>query len=457
MLIHRNQEKGNYYITAVPAKDLAQWCDVPRSKSAYMAGYQRALSSKRTENIKQFLNESKDNFMPGAVIVSVDSEAINISQDGREIQITEDNRDFDTKLLELFGQFTTRLNNTELGSAGVDFSVPNQEDSEEEFDDDNTPPQSYIAALVEELNSAIQDWDSIPSQRQTSIGDYINGLSKPGLIIDGQHRVFGACEVESDIILPVVLIPGLEHSEQVFQFYVLNSKARPLRPTELRRNISTSLTNQEIQELYNRFKQAKVDAEEARWTYEMQTREESPFAGLIDMGFGVQGTVIKENVADQVVRRFMRMPRRYNKLYSNLGETWSNKDNRLHLFFWFWNAISTHYEAVWSDAIAAAKKDNTQNQIFMKVALLTLQEFTLDRILNGLDFMGSDSPPPFSSQESTKNAVVAALNKIPSEFYTREWKMKQLDTTEGRKNLYSEMDKVVKAGKIHGNMKLFKG
>ena len=73
----------------------------------------------------------------------------------------------------------------------------------------------------------------------------------PSAIIDGQHRVFGAREVSDfDVVLPVVLLPGLPYEEQVFHFYVLNNKARPLRPTELRATISTSLTNKEIGDLY---------------------------------------------------------------------------------------------------------------------------------------------------------------------------------------------------------------
>jgi len=99
------------------------------------------------------------------------------------------------------------------------------------------------------------------------------------------------------IVLPVVMIPGLAHAEQVFQFYVLNSKAKPLSPTELRRIVSTSLTNEEIEELYKRFKQAGVSADESRWTLEIDTRPDSPFRKRIDFGF------TKSRCSDQGERR----------------------------------------------------------------------------------------------------------------------------------------------------------
>ena len=70
----------------------------------------------------------------------------------------------------------------------------------------------------------------------------------------------------------------------------------------MRRIVSTSLTNAEIADLYDRFKAAGVEAEEARWTLVLNTRPMSPFQGRIDFGYGEPGAIIPENVADQVVR-----------------------------------------------------------------------------------------------------------------------------------------------------------
>src|SRR5262249_3100042 len=108
-----------------------------------------------------------------------------------------------------------------------------EESVDEEEDEGAIFPSSYLASLAKELSAAITDWDTVAPARQEAIKSYIEGVSKPGLIIDGQHRVFGAKNVsEHDVRLPVILLPGLAYSEQVFQFYVLNSKARPLKPTE---------------------------------------------------------------------------------------------------------------------------------------------------------------------------------------------------------------------------------
>lgn len=512
-------------MTSAPAAELLEWCDVPRAKGNYMAGYQRVLDNKRTADLATYLRLSPNNILPGAVIVAVDSDYVEITEVGDglfEITVAEDDRDFETKLQELWGGFSTRLADEELTSAGIPFSAgteaetntdlavggssedsvdeshvalaatdessnlrgeqsdvlpgetveafepieqgfdeePDDTEDEDEDEDEGAPfPSSYLASLTQELTVAVKDWGAIPPERQEAITAFIEGVSKPGLIIDGQHRVFGAKDVsEHDVALPVVLLPGLDFAEQVFEFYVLNSKARPLKPTELRRIVSTSLTNREIDGLYDRFKAAGIEAEEARWTLELNTRPESPFRGRIDFGYGEAGAVIPENVADQVVRAFMKMPRRrYRQLINPLKDRWTDPKQRLEIFFWFWSAIKSEYADLWAEAEAQADKGE-KPQLFMKVALLTLQTFVLDRFVTALPFRNDTDDPPLKTEEEVQKMVKSTLTNLPEEFFRKEWKMKQIDTSEGRRSLYGFMEFVWNnQGKVHGNLALFRG
>ena len=210
-----------------------------------MAGYQRLLKRDRVGKLAEYLRLSENNIIPAAVIVAVDSDYIQIvelSEGLCKISIDEDTRDFATKLAELWGQFTTRLAEEELKSADIFFSphsplvdddLDNHEDDggdpddlpsvddggspagdtfhegddleeEDEEEEGATFPTSYLASLAKELNDAVTNWDGISEGRQKAIRDYIEGVSKPGLIIDGQHRVFGAKDVsEHEIERPV--------------------------------------------------------------------------------------------------------------------------------------------------------------------------------------------------------------------------------------------------------------
>jgi hypothetical protein len=443
------------YLIAAAASELLAWCDVPRTKEDYMAGYQRLLAPARTESITEYLNESQKNILPGAVIVAADPEYVTVVHNAHEtlIEVKDDNRDNQAKLQELFGAFTTRLSVKELKSAKVKTL------SEEPDHDESEYPTSYIAALAQELNQALQDWSTLDSNRKKAIEEFIQGVSKPGLIIDGQHRVIGANDVTThNVVLPVVVVPGLSHEEQVFQFYILNSKAKPLKPTELRRIISTSLTNEEIGFLYKRFRVAGVDAEEARWTYEMNTSPKSVFRDLIDFGFSKKGAIIPENVADQLIRAFVKMPKgRYSALLNTIEPRWNVAAERLSIFFDFWRAVSEVYADLWDGAVKAAKQGK-QRQLFMKVSLLTLQRFLLDRFVTALPYRSNSAPPPFKNAKATKQMVRSTLKNLPPTFFSKEWKQKQMDTSEGRELLYEEMGKVWEnAGRNMGNMRLFKG
>ena len=54
--------------------------------------------------------------------------------------------------------------------------------------------------------------------------------------------------------------------------------------------------------------------------------------------------------------------------------------------------------------------------------------------------------------------VASTLRYLPGEFFDREWKMKQIDTTEGKRALYETMERVwSNQGGIHGNLGLFHG
>ena len=464
ILVQQTPLAPPFYLTAVSAEGLLEWCDVPRSKSDYMAGYQRALS-RRHEDIAKYFRAAEGNITPGAVIIAVDSDHVDI-QHGDDstavLSIAPDRRDFETKLLEHFGSLSQRLSDEELESASIDFSSAKDEDAEENIEDLADEPTSYLAVLAAELKQAVTDFSSLDIDRATAIRDYIEGTSKPGLIIDGQHRVFGAKSVnEFPVMLPVVIIPGLPHSEQVFHFYVLNSKAKPLRKTELRRIISTSLTDAEIHDLYERFDQAGVEAHEARWTFKIHTRDDSVFKGLINFGFGNPGEVIPENVADQVLKAFVRMSKSsYGGLISPIKAKWEDTEYRVELFLQFWRAIaqSASLRATWADARTAAYGTSpVQMQIFRKVSLLTLQRFVLDKLSEIVMFQDEEASP-FNDEDRLQKLINKILENLPGEFFEKEWKLKQIDTSQGHEDLYNEMEKVYKnRGKVDGRSRLFRG
>lgn len=255
---------------------------------------------------------------------------------------------------ELFG----RLSDSEKAVASnlVEAEEQADEDVESEINDgesDATPPPSYFAALAAELAA----YENLPKERREQIDDFAVSYAKPGLILDGQHRVFGAKEYEDvgvAISLPVVLLPGLPTAEQVFHFYILNNTAKPLDKRQLRSIISTSLSRKEIDDLYTRFSQARVDPEQAQWTYRVNTDVDSPFHGLINFGLRGETAPLDDNVMDQVVTAFVKLPRRYALLTKGVSGWTSDADSvpyKLSLFYALWDAVRTTYPAAWQKGV----------------------------------------------------------------------------------------------------------
>lgn len=425
------------YVLGVAADELLEWSDVPSAKADYMAGYQRAYNQERASSITDFLKLSPQNIIPGATIVTVNAENIEVHTDDAGVSSVSiwvsEKADFTEAVQSLYNSFKARLSDSEIDS------ISDIRDEDDDSEDEVGIPESYLASLTAELKQALDDFESLTPERQSAISNYVDSVSKPGLIIDGQHRVFGAKDVaQNSVTLPVVLLPGLDFAEQVFHFYVLNNKAKPLTPTELRRTISTSLTNKEIDLLWQRFEDAKVDPEATRWTHKLQTDPQSPFKGLIDFGLDGDG-FLKENIAYQLVSKFVNMPKKYALLYKGIESFEQRDDGRLSYFYSFWNAVRDRYSEVWE-----ASAERGGGQIFMKASLIVLQGYLLDQlvqytVMRQVEGGGS----PLGDLADLEKTVRGLLSFLPPDFFAEEWQVKQIDTTDGHRFLRSQIEMAV--------------
>ena len=476
--IKQQPDAAPFYLLTVSAPELLEWAAAPEKLDSFMAGYQRSLDD-RHHTIKEFIEKSPKNVLPGAVILATKPGTTAITDTAlpavKQVAIDVAAHTFEAELRAVTDAFRARLRDDERadadaicgkilatgGSGGLPVETSEEPDgAEAEIDESMTPPRSYLSVLTGELLAGCEAFDRVTPTRQQAIRDYVASQVLPGLILDGQHRVNGAKNVNDfDVMLPVVLLPDLEVQEQVFHFYVVNNKATPLSPTQLRSTISTSLTNHEIDDLYKRFAQAGVRAERARLTHRMNSDRGSPFHELIDFGLGASQAFLKENVMYQVAQKFVDMSRKYRLIYKTPTTpiAWTDDqdryDYRLQKFYVFWGAIRDVYPAAWEAAVSAKG-----GQILYKAAMLTLQEKLLDVMVTeqpAKSAQGTESP--LLDDEALATFVRNALHFLPEEFFTRTWMKTQLDTSTGREFLYDQMTKAIqKQGRRLGDLDLFK-
>ncbi|MFV1362539.1 DGQHR domain-containing protein [Mycolicibacterium elephantis] len=443
-----------FYLIGAPARELTKWADAPHKKASLRAGYQRELEDRRLDAIESFLESSPQNILPSAALIAVQESNFSSTEevDGRcQVTISIDEVEEAVLREQVAQQLEERLSEDELLSVSVLEGAETEEvgTDEDDADPESVAPDSYMATIYFEL----KQYENLPPERQADIMEFVHTMSVPGLIMDGQHRIFGAKEAVEEINLPVVLIPGLPLSEQVFNFYVLNNKAKPLDKRQLRSIISTSLTSGEISDLYERFRKSGLNADEAQWTYRVNTDAASPFRGLISLKLEGDTAPIDDNVMDQVVSRFVKLPKTYDSLKKDLDFDWDrtkNYDRKLELFYSLWSAVRDQFPNAWD----IAKSGPKQGQLFQKVALLQLQEYVLGLLKQVVLFQEES---PLSSPESLYADTRTSVKRIPEEFFLKEWKKKGLDTTPGRSLWLEQLTKVVAAdGKNLGNFQLFK-
>jgi hypothetical protein len=469
--VKQTPESKPFYLIHSDASKLLEWSDVPRKQENFLAGYQRQLDPRHATITEYFTHPDGggNNIIPSSVIIAADENKIDISPEGQKglyrIQIRVEDRTDEELLHDILVMMKSRLGAAELESIAIE-SESNSDSTtsgtgivDELDEEEEIPPESYLSVIVKRLESAKGNLSNLDPSFRTSMVEYLRGVSKPGLILDGQHRVFGAKDVSGfGVELPVVLMPGLSYSEQVFHFYVLNNKAKPLNKTELRSIIATSLSKEEISNLYDRFKQVGVTAEETAWTYKMNTDSDSPFCGLVDFGLNPNVKIpIPENVAYQVVSKFIKINRKYRLLHSDIEE-WgldvtSGADYRLKLFYALWRAVKKKYPNAWAVAVT-----NGGGQILQKVNLLILQEFLLDRLVGEMPKRkAKGQKSPFADPVDLEDEVGYELAFLSEEFFTKEWKMKGLDTAAGHKAFRESVDEAVQAQSQNlGNRRLFK-
>ena len=467
--VEQKQGADPLYLMSASASDILEWAHVPRKRSEFQADYQRELDD-RHKKIAEFLELDAKNIIPSAVIIAIPDEFVSAAELSSgtfllDITVPGAKSEEEVLLATLTG-FRSRLSQEELSSVAsladailsdtYDYESEEAEEAPDTQEDEGMVPESYLTVLTAELEVAATDRERLPGERWKAIQSYLGTLLKPALILDGQHRVYGANEVESeDVLLPIVLLPGLTEEEQVFHFYVLNNKAKPLKPTQLRSIISTSLTNGEIETLESRLAQAGVKSEEAGWTHKINTDPRSPFLGLIDFGLD-SAAPIPEAVMHTVAKAFLKPSRKYQMLFG--GEQWLKDDDyRLQCFFELWRTVKQAYPGAWSAAIKAKKQD-TERQIFYKANLRVLQELLMDHMLRSMPKRKMDKlESPLEDLEELQEEGSAGLYFLPEDFFLKEWTAKGLEHQEGRRLLRSTMEAAINnQGKNIGNLGLFK-
>lgn len=238
---------------------------------------------------------------------------------------------------------------------------------------------------------------------------------RPGLIIDGQHRVYGALKHPGDVQLNVVAFLGGNDAERAFQFVVINNSAAKVSKDHIR-----ALNLQFDPEILNRrlldSAGATMGVSDAKYADLEVLDKEEPFVGLIQWPTNANGFI-----AATALETALTETRERAALLGIEGL-------EIDVFLQIWRKIKEIRGEAW----------NNQCRLLHKASIYALTVFILETMVARL--RTTDEVIDFTDVTTLDELVTRVVERIPLEFWTTEWKSKELDTTLGRRLLLDALN-----------------
>ena len=392
---------------AAPAAVLASWAGVPRKGWRLRALYQRWITPGREQEVKRFWNDAstyssgEHQFLLGPTALTLAATTDLQLSDGQLIL------EYENPLLAIEG------NSERLGFiASLALENIKNRFSPEELEALNDIPPASVPVEYEAnhvLESAIQIAQmaqdaaefiavhQIPDDEVRELIEALEALCRPALVVDGQHRLLGAALADSEITLPVVLLPHATWVDQVFQFVLINEAAKKVDTSLLTDIFGNSLTPTEQDEVRIRLGASKIDVEGRIAAVVADQDPNSPFKGLVKINLGgtVPNDATKGFLTEATIRQLINGGRgtqgfrASDEFFEHVvkpiypdRETWESWVNGSWREYWyaFWRAVRDYFndeslhegaEPLWTPEV--------QTNLTKAVTLRLFQQLFIDK------------------------------------------------------------------------------
>ena len=241
-----------------------------------------------------------------------------------------------------------------------------------------------------------------------------------GLVIDGQHRLYGAQAHNPSLPLNVVAILEPGDLEIAFQFLVINNKASKV-PTDHIRLLAITIDDQELSE---RLQTARMSLSKgATLVGIVDSEEDSPFFHSII--WPVDQTHVGERF--DLVR-----PAAIELALATISQKelvgLDNEDALVAFFFALWGAVRSEWPQLWVP----------ESRLLGKAGLVAMTQFLLEDLTPLVDRDRLDAANP----DEVLAEATDVLGDLEPDFWTSDWTMASLDTSAGRQLIVEALQKV---------------
>jgi DGQHR domain-containing protein len=282
------------------------------------------------------------------------------------------------------------------------------------LDSRNTIPTAITIAL---LGSSFPDKPDLDTCSTVEIPD---SEEPAGLVIDGQHRLFGMSAFDPELRINVVALINPTDEEIAFQFLVINNKASKVVTDHLK---LLALQYPEAN-LGERLKTARMTlGRHASLVGVVDNAEDSPFYRAVEWP--------AEEIPDEP-RSNLVLPAAVEQALGIIAQKnlpdLADDDALLEFFFTLWKAVKDSWPSLWHPG----------SRLLSKVGVVTLTTFVIDDLTPLADRGSIDLSDP----DAVKDEVHNILDNLTPAFWTSEWAAKSLDTSAGRRLVIDALTQV---------------
>lgn len=283
---------------------------------------------------------------------------------------------------------------------------------------------------------------------------------KPGILIDGQHRVMGTRRLPNVAFL-VTALPAADWSELAFQFIVTNGTAKRVPESLLISIVGNSLSKRQRADIETRLRDANIRVGLIEAVMMIHENEDSPFHGLLAFGLKKEsGFLDAAAMQRKVVKLWYERQSPVRELFDHLckgrlmserTDYWKSEALWYEFFRAFWSTVETRYEG--SDVFSSELKDKTKktpaSRLMTATALMIFQETLLESLLKYFKDRETTEGSPIATAIPNADAfttlVSNKLEKLTPEFF-QGWELTGFDGSKGARDDLAEAIQLVVSG-----------
>lgn len=240
--------------------------------------------------------------------------------------------------------------------------------------------------------------------------------NKPGLVIDGQHRLLGIKEYDSNTHVNVVCLINASDTEKAFQFMVINNKASKVSTDHIR---ALSLQYEES-ELSKRLNVARLTLHpNVGFVGLIDTDENSPFKDMVRWP-------VDQSTSRIIVPSSIETSLSY--IQQQKLKQFESEDVLIDFFYVIWATIKDKWTTAW----------DPQYKLLSKVGIVSMTEYMTDALVASFDLGLLD----ISNPDEVKTKTEEILDKQKQDFWTVGWTSTSYDTRAGREMIKEALTRV---------------